>query len=267
MNPDINIDDLPLELLRELSRKVRARIMDARPENGVIIEMVRAGTPLGDCGIPWSSAYRIVRRHEIATGENLPRSRNSKYASHSLQIDNRRRGERNAEIIDAYKEKPNLTIVGEQFHITRERVRQIIVRYERETGEKLPRRTAVRYVGRPRVARILWRCAGECGTSRMLTPGHFAQAGKLCGACSHCKGYRLTDALIEDTIAKVLAGSAWYPLARAAGYSRQSSFLLTRGVYTYLQRHDRHDVITRLWPRGIPHWLQKYTLKSRKIAA
>jgi hypothetical protein len=73
---------------------------------------------------------------------------------------------------------------------------------------------------------------------------------------------------MEDTIEKILAGGTnWFRLALAAGYSRESSHRLPQAVYTYVQHQDRPDLIPRLWPKGVPPWLQKFTIKPKRMAA
>jgi hypothetical protein len=73
---------------------------------------------------------------------------------------------------------------------------------------------------------------------------------------------------MEDTIEKILAGGTnWHRLALAAGYSREASHRLPREVYAYVQRQDRLALIPRLWPKGVPPWLQKFTIKPKRITA
>lgn len=47
--------------------------------------------------------------------------------------------ERNLAIVEAYRNRPHIKAIGEQFSITGTRVLQIVVQYERATGDKLPR--------------------------------------------------------------------------------------------------------------------------------
>ncbi len=167
---------------------------------------------------------------------------------------------RNARIVDAYRETPNLRIVGEQFIISHERVRQIVVRHEKLTGEMLPRGVATPHYGW-RTARILWKCAG-CGEKRILLPC----VAVLHNKCHRCASRsRVTDTLVEDTIVKIMEGGKWHPVALAAGYPVNGTSALQRSVYTALQHQNRYDSIAQLWPRGIPHWLKRYTIRSKTM--
>ncbi len=257
---DIDLTDMPVELLRELRRKVGEQVRARRHkyDQDTIIAMVRSGTAIKDCGVPYSTAFKIVCEYEKATGERLPRS--NKGQPRNVQ--------RCEAIITAYKAHPNFTDIGKQFSLTDDRIRQIIARHESETGEKLPRRTAVNYSRGPRVARVLWICAGECGKTRLLLPSVAAQHER-CHKCNLIlRGSRITDELMEDTIEKILAGGTnWLQLALAVGYSKQAAHRLHRAVYTYVQHQDRLDLIPRLWPKGVPPWLQKFTLKPKRMAA
>lgn len=235
--------------------ELRAKSRDfARQSAEAVIAAVRAGVPIKDCGPPYGAAYAIVRQYEADTGERLPRSKRGRK--------DWPRSERDDAIVAAYKETPNLRAVGKTFGISGERVRQIVVRHERQTGEGVERgkqRSGFR------VARVLWCCPG-CGEERTVLPS-VARQMRACRRCANrAQSTRLTDAVIKDAIAKKLAGGKWFPIALAAGYPSNSSFQLPRSVYTALQHQGRHDTIAQLWPRGIPHWLQRFTLKPRRTA-
>jgi hypothetical protein len=73
--------------------------------------------------------------------------------------------------------------------------------------------------------------------------------------------------LIEDTIAARLAGAKWHPLGLCAGYSPSGTFQLQAGIYRALQRQGRFALIAQLWPKGIPHWLQRHTITPKAAAA
>jgi molybdenum-dependent DNA-binding transcriptional regulator ModE len=267
----INLTGLPIEVLRELRVRVREQIRKTealRPRGplrkhdyAAVIQAVRDGTAIKDCGIPYMSAWIIVRNHERATGERLPRLKSGQ------KIGERRNQGRSLAIVDAYRELGTLELASKQFGVSRERVRQIIVRYERETGEKIPRTINIgQHLLHIKKPRVLWRCAGGCGKERMM----LASAAALHAMCNRCgTGSRITDELIEDTIAKILANPAahgkWGRLAKAAGFEPRAYSALQIAVYTALQRQGRHDTIAALWPDGIPHWMQRFT-RTRNAA-
>lgn len=233
--PELDAINAEIARLMAIARTLRAK------RHEPLIERVRQGTPIKDLGLPYPTAFQIVRAHEKKTGERLPRSpRGPKHKS-----------ARTAEIVAAYKQTPNAYRVGERFGITHQRVTQIVLRHERETGERLERGKAAPRYG-PRVERVVWRCHG-CGTERRFTPGTVRAK-----TCQKCTRTRTTDVMIEAAISERLAGAKWYPLAMRLGWSQQGSFQLSRIVYVHLLREGQTDMIPRLWPDGVPPWLQKH---------
>ena len=163
--------------------------------------------------------------------------------------------ERDREIVAAYRELGTLVKTASRFGISYERVRQILVKYERMTGETVPRTPREMCNWKPRV---LWRCA-DCGAEMMLRPRE-AEIRQVCASCradriSKRVRKRLTDELIESTIHRVLAGEKWQPIAVSAGYGESASNCLTGAVYRHLLRSGDGRTIARLWPNGVPWWL------------
>jgi hypothetical protein len=220
-------------------------------DHGAVIAAIRAGTHFAEVpGVPYNTVYRIIRNYEALSGERLPRAGYGVDPAFAV---------RRAEIVAAYLATPNLHTVGKRFGMTGERVRQIVVRHEAETGETVPRGKRAGKRG-PRVARVLWRCAG-CGEERMLPPNLAARNSTICRKCTRI---HLTDWLIENTIKRVIAGEKFMPISIAAGYSPTSQ-ALTLSVYTHLFGAGRFDEIALLWPRGVPNWLRKRH-KPRPVA-
>ena len=50
--------------------------------------------------------------------------------------------ERCKTVADSYRQGSSLSVIGKELGVTKERVRQLLVLYEHQTGEKVPRRTA-----------------------------------------------------------------------------------------------------------------------------
>lgn len=166
---------------------------------------------------------------------------------------------RDLAVVAAYRDQGSFTDVGVQFGLTPERIRQIIVRHERATGERLPRTGRIIGGDKRRKPRVAVQCP-NCGWVRHLIPSHAkALSGELCGPCGSKLSARkhLTDELIDDTIRRVLAGEKFHHLALSAGYAPRGTQALSSAVYSHLLRSSDSDTIARLWPRGVPHWLRQ----------
>lgn len=163
--------------------------------------------------------------------------------------------DRDREIVAAYRDLGTLEAVGAQFGVTRERIRQIVSKYERLTGETVPRTGYSINSARWIAARPIWRCAG-CGIEQRRPA--FRAKHKCCRACRGRERRKiLSDRLIERTIARVLAGETFHSIAMEAGYSQTASHVLKGGVYAHLRRQGDVETIDRLWPNGLPNWLRK----------
>lgn len=227
-------------------------------DHEAIIAAVKAGVAIKDCGVPYGVASLAVRTYERATGERLPRSPRGAPARTTVSA-------REANIIATYRELQNMRAVGDTLGISRERVRKIINRYERLTGEAIPH--APRGTPGERVARVIWKCA-RCGTERRVRPSDLGSLREYCLRCHHRLSAKfLSDQLIEDTIAARLAGEKWRPLGIRAGYVPSGAHSLESGIYRAVQYQGKYELIPRLWPKGIPHWLQKHTIKPKDRAA
>jgi hypothetical protein len=101
--------------------------------NAAIVDAIRrTGGQKGvaaQFGISPGRVCHIVARHEALTGERLPRAKGG--GTRSARI---------PDIIAMVQRTGTLAKAAIQFGLTSERVRQIVVRHEREAGARLPRR-------------------------------------------------------------------------------------------------------------------------------
>ena len=179
---------------------------------------------------------------------------------------------RNEAIVAAYRETPNLQRVGEQFGISGEYVRQIVVRHERRTGEAIPRGK-----GRPRISKsVVVRCV-DCGRERRAMPSELRPVER-CLYCTQALGRKLSNEQIESAIRRVLAGGVvrpkgsdvrlthWGAIAEEYGLQKNVHHNLPRAAFLYLQHHRRYSEIDALWP-VLPRWLSKYARPRMMEAA
>jgi transposase len=152
-----------------------------------------------------------------------------------------------------------LTAAARIHGITRERVRQICVKHEAETGEHIERGRRDIEV-HPKIYPQTILCA-DCRTEITIRSGAQLMKRSRCQLCSirRARGSRLTHEIIENVIAERLAGGRnWHRIALSLWYTNQSAHQLTRATLTQLRRANRREEIARLWPKGLPYWLQKY---------
>lgn len=148
--------------------------------------------------------------------------------------------DRAAAIVEAYYSGRTFRSVGDEFGISHERVRQLVVRHESLSGAEKKR------TGRQYPSRTAWRC-DLCGCEKHLTATQLAKAGTRCPRC------RRTDVeKAERFIAAYRENPNWLAIANAAGSQPNNA---ARLVYHYLLR--RRDAVrpAELWPRGVPAWL------------
>jgi hypothetical protein len=167
---------------------------------------------------------------------------------------------RDLEVVAAYRSLGTLEAAAARFGVTRQCVSQLLARYERLTGDRVPRLGNALCSDRAWADHVLWRCPG-CGVSRRFRPGE--RVPDLCWSC-YARAYkpsprrrRLSDELIVRAVAEVPAGRATFAsLALEAGYPPTAYHAFTGGVYRALVRRGDGDAIARLWPRGVPRWLR-----------
>ncbi len=146
------------------------------------------------------------------------------------------------------------------YGITCERVRQICVRHEAETGEHIERKRRDA-VAHPVVWPQIILCA-ECRAEITIRSGLALERHN--GLCQMCSGRRrlsrrLTYEVVEKVIAERLAGGrSWNAMALAVGYKQNAAYQLTRAAFIQLRRGGRRDEINQLWPKGLPKWLQEW---------
>ena len=146
-----------------------------------------------------------------------------------------------------------LVSVGALHGVSYERVRQLVVSYEAETGTAVPRtpKTA-------RGPRVTLTCPG-CGRTVEVQPSVARSGSPYCLSCALLiRSDRIPPAQIEDWVRQRLAGIPWLRMALAAGYKSNTSASVPRAVYVRLRAEGRTADIAALWPRGIPHWLRRH---------
>lgn len=189
--------------------------------------------------------YSTIRRIAARNGVMKPRAYHYKAANQAVVSDARDQG---------------LTAAARLHGISRERVRQIVTKHEAATGEHIERGRrdqAVHLTVFPQTV--------LCGVCRHPTiikgTAHLIKYSGLCQMCDRRKrqSSRLSYAIVEAAIADRLnSGRAWSQLALDIGYTQQLAHMLTRAAFIQLRRAGRRDEIARLWPKGIPPWLQKF---------
>lgn len=151
-------------------------------------------------------------------------------------------------ILKARKRGATLQEIGTSLGITRERVRQIILKYEELQGCSIEVGKIERPKPRgPRVARIEWRCP-NCDAAFLDTPSKAKtrKTQRLCGPCARNAKRKVTDAVIEKAIAMRLEGIRWNHIGDIFGTSTQS---IQRGIWNYLARRDSlsYSRVDEIW--------------------
>lgn len=149
-------------------------------------------------------------------------------------LPNARRGItlRHKAIVDAYQSSRSLKETGTKVGLSAERVRQIIARYERLTGNQIERHKR-RGIGRPRVRRVLWTCRG-CGVKREIRATQQETAPVMCRRCKDRQKIPTAE-VIEGWIEQCRNGVRVIDIARNAGYTRQLSYYPIRYIAYYLR--------------------------------
>jgi hypothetical protein len=146
--------------------------------------------------------------------------------------------------------------------ITRQRVHQIIQRYEEETGEQVPRYQNVKQRLRKPLVKIA--CL-DCKTTRYVTDWYAKLLkSNVCRDCSYKRHRLVSDVEIEAIIQQKLNGSNWFRLALKAGYPANGVAALPAVVFRYLCRNRREADIAALWPNGLPAYLRKQDRRRQK---
>lgn len=197
------------------------------------------------CKLPYHTITYIARKYERETGEDLPHDRKSSGPKpRDASTD-----PRTQHIIDLYQNH-NLTLeaIGKRLSppITRERVRQIIVRWERTTSQKIQRK---RFSRNPqRVPRIAWVCP-SCGEERFLFKSQ--RPPKLCFKC-RCDQQAHPNA--QDMY--LLRKNKYLSWTQIAAQYHMAPNAAARIVFFYLKRVGRIEEVPELF--GKTHWLKKY---------
>lgn len=192
-------------------------------------------------GVSPATVARISARHRRETGTRLPSSR------HRTGL-GPRDPERDLAVVHSYLETGRMHETGVLFGLTSERVRQIVLRYERRTGTVIPH-TSNRG---EKVPRAVLTCP-VCGKTKRTT-----QPEKTSSYCKHCgRANRIPDEKIDAWIARRRAGDSWLQIVMAAGMKINESNRITIAVAARLAFHRRHAELRELWPRGLPPYLAK----------
>jgi hypothetical protein len=141
---------------------------------------------------------------------------------------------REANIVAKYRAGATMEVISKEYGISRERIRQIIKRYETRTGDSVPR------------YKQAWHCA-KCGKEELRTR-HQATA-ELCSECTprtprapHPSA--LSDEFYERVIEARRNSATWADIARTENKRLQS---VQNGLLSYLKRNGRLDEVSALW--------------------
>lgn len=237
--------------LREQLRNLR------RPPaewHSAALELLRNGMSRHDVSIrlelSYESILQFTSKHRRDTGEAFPYRRKDGGWNGVFS-------QRHLDIVAAYREIGTLEATGASFGLTRERVRQIVVKYERITGETIKR---YKPINGPRIPLS---CPG-CGRTRNIPPSIAEKASPYCFRCGHRK--RVDVERVGAIIALRRTPLNWRQTGLRAGFNKQATWTAERMVYSHLTYHGRHGEIAELWPKGVPNWLRKHD-RSIKTAA
>lgn len=135
--------------------------------------------------------------------------------------------------------------------VSRERVRQIIYRHEKHTGERIERHPKGHGKGVKRVPYELWQCE-ICGVQRWLREKDLVGLSRK--RCMHCRCIDVAKYEHEISLRRIHGN--WHRASVVAGYSPTSA-AMERHIYRYLMYAGRLDEVAELWPRGLPPWLRR----------
>lgn len=239
--------------LREQLRNLRRQPAEW---HSAALELLRNGMSRHDVSIrlelSYESILQFTSKHRRDTGEAFPYRRKDGGGNGVLF------SQRHLDIVAAYREIGTLEATGASFGLTSERVRQIVVKYERITGETIER---TKPTAGPRIPLS---CPG-CGRIRSVVPSIAANASPWCIRCSgFLRG--VGKDRVNNIIALRRTLPNWHQTGLQAGYTGTGTWAAARVVYMRLTYDGRWDEIAELWPKGIPSWLKKWD-RSIKTAA
>lgn len=163
---------------------------------------------------------------------------------------------RNAQIVSDYYQTHSMREIGEKFGITYERVRQIVVRYEKRTGTHVPRT-------KPKLPRY---CKG-CGANLDKLP---VSKHTHCLVRKRAKEILISRSKqIEGWLNDRLKGAFWHEIAFSIGKGTNYSTPKNAGkdiqelCYKYLLITNQHFRVPTYWPNGVSVWLQKKAKKYK----
>lgn len=149
--------------------------------------------------------------------------------------------DRQLKIVEEYRAGDTLEIIGQRQGITRERVRQIVARYEEENDIKFARKYRT-------LERERWHCE-VCGAERIGTP---TELSKLPTRCSRCRS--VDPEQIARFVAEYKEYGSWLKVTILHGHPPTSANI-PRKVYLHLLTVNDAATIRELWPDGIPRWM------------
>ena len=156
--------------------------------------------------------------------------------------------QRLADIAEQYQSGKVLREIGRDYGISRERVRQLIVVFERQSGQPI-----ARHYGADRTVR---QCA-DCGISICRI-----KSSTRCRKCSGIarRGLRTSQALCEAYFDRRKAGESWRGIARSSGYkSSHISHAIILLVAKWLSQEGRLDEL-RPYVRKTA-WLRRHRIE------
>lgn len=165
-------------------------------------------------------------------------------------------------IVALYRAGDSYWDIGTDYDISGERVRQILDDYEKRTGDLVPRRP----IGGRRGMKVEWQCP-RCKTARMvnlLTADRWEESGHLCAGCA-TQRLLVPEETITKQIAERLSGKFWTEIAAEVGRPQNGSAYIQSPIYRYLLARGDVSMINRLWPRGIPAWLENGVVGKRRV--
>jgi hypothetical protein len=159
------------------------------------------------------------------------------------------------DVVADYRRLGTLRAVGALHGVSRERVRQLLVAYERATGDRVPRTRSAGKRG-PRVERVPWTCP-NCGAQRQLLPR--AYVPELCVTCRRRRMHeagKLTP-LLGDLIARRAAGETFGHIAASLGMRPSAQHQVNLVVWTHLTRANRLAERDALFEGYSTGWLER----------
>lgn len=203
------------------------------------------------------------RRIAADLGVSLPtvyKYRNPEMA-YSALVKRQNKLSRDSAIVAMYRTGETMRNVGSVYGISDERVRQIILKYERRTGDKVPRDVASkRAYERARHPSIIFICP-DCGKTATQTS---TQAkSRRTGRCIHCAAAArsargLSPAKLENIFIRMLGDEPRVKIARDFGYKATTCSRQVLTVARWLKNAGRKDDLHRLFTGRATHWLRRY---------